>query len=83
MNVGPSVKLSSYAQNLEANAKNRYVKKVELCGGVDPLLLTSKETSFDLALVRKVELSDIKDYLVHTTSFITHEQLKAKKSRVA
>ncbi|XP_037564416.2 uncharacterized protein LOC119443882 [Dermacentor silvarum] len=42
-------------------------------------MLTGKEVSFDLALVSKVELSDIKDYLVHATSFITHEQLKARK----
>ncbi|KAH7947549.1 hypothetical protein HPB52_013148 [Rhipicephalus sanguineus] len=80
MNAGLSLRLSSYAQNLNASAKERYIKKVELCGGVDPLSLTSNETAFDLALVPKVELSDIKDYLVHATSFITHEQLKAKKS---
>ncbi|KAH7981283.1 hypothetical protein HPB49_022895 [Dermacentor silvarum] len=43
-------------------------------------MLTGKEASFDLALVPKVELSDIKDYLVHARSFITHEQLKARKS---
>ncbi|XP_037560765.2 uncharacterized protein LOC119439351 [Dermacentor silvarum] len=81
MNASPSLMhLSTYAQNLESGAKVRYVEKVELCGGVDPLMLTGKEASFDLALVPKVELSDIKDYLVHATSFITHEQLKARKS---
>ncbi|KAH7941415.1 hypothetical protein HPB49_013554 [Dermacentor silvarum] len=58
----------------------RYVEKVELCGGVDPLMLTGKEASFDLALLPKVELSDIKDYLVQATRSITHEQLKARKS---
>ncbi|KAH7960023.1 hypothetical protein HPB49_016264 [Dermacentor silvarum] len=72
--------LSTYAKNLEAGVKVRYVEKVELCGGVDPLMLTGKEASVDLALVPKVELSDIKDYLVHATSFITNEQLKARKS---
>uniref|UniRef100_A0A224Z0X7 Inhibitor of growth protein 3 n=1 Tax=Rhipicephalus zambeziensis TaxID=60191 RepID=A0A224Z0X7_9ACAR len=75
-----SVRLSAYAEKLDADAKQRYKDKVILCGGVDPLILTSKEASFDIDLVPKVELSDIKDYLVHTTSFVTHEQLKAKKS---
>ncbi|KAH7948184.1 hypothetical protein HPB52_019123 [Rhipicephalus sanguineus] len=73
-------RLSVYAEKLDANAKQRYADKVALCGGVDPLILTSKEAAFDIELVPKVELSDIKDYLVHASSFVTHEQLKAKKS---
>lgn len=75
-----SARLSVYAEKLDADAKQRYTDKVALSGGVDPLILTSKEASFDIALVPKVELSDIKEYLVHATSFVTHEQLKAKKS---
>ncbi|KAH7940630.1 hypothetical protein HPB49_002661 [Dermacentor silvarum] len=71
--------LSTYVQNLEAGAKERYVEKGKLCGGIDPLMLTVKEPSFDLALVPKAELFHIKDYLVHATRFITREQLKARK----
>ncbi|XP_075738714.1 uncharacterized protein LOC142783984 [Rhipicephalus microplus] len=71
--------MSLFAQNLDASAKERYIKKVELCGGVDPLSITSNKTAFILALVLKAELWDIKDYIVHATSFITHEKLKAMK----
>ncbi|KAH7963922.1 hypothetical protein HPB52_023795 [Rhipicephalus sanguineus] len=63
-----SARLSVYAEKLDADAKRRYTVKVALCGGVDPLILTSKEALFDIALVLKVELSDMKEYLVHATS---------------
>uniref|UniRef100_A0A224Z122 Protein containing YqaJ domain n=1 Tax=Rhipicephalus zambeziensis TaxID=60191 RepID=A0A224Z122_9ACAR len=72
--------LSAYAQSLDEAAKRRYLDKLELCGGVDPLLLGTDELCFDVDLVPRVEISDIKDYLVHATSYITHEQMKAKKS---
>ncbi|KAH7955904.1 hypothetical protein HPB52_004975 [Rhipicephalus sanguineus] len=75
-----SARLSVYAEKLDADAKQRYTDKAALSGGVDPLILTSEEASFDIALVPEVELSDIKEYLVHASSFVTHEQLKAKKS---
>ncbi|KAH7963626.1 hypothetical protein HPB52_022275 [Rhipicephalus sanguineus] len=78
-----SPRFSVYAEKLDADAKQRYTDKVALSGGVDPLILTScsdEQGSFEIALVPKVELSDIKEYLVHATSFVTHEQLRAKKS---
>ncbi|KAH7973138.1 hypothetical protein HPB52_021797 [Rhipicephalus sanguineus] len=82
-----SSRLSVYAEKLDADAIQRYTDKVALSGGVDPLILTSCSDEQGikphsrLHWYPKVELSDIKEYqLVHATSFVTHEQLKAKKS---
>ncbi|KAH7968999.1 hypothetical protein HPB52_013581 [Rhipicephalus sanguineus] len=71
---------SAYVQNLDETAKLRYLDKLKLCGGVDLLLLRTDELRFDVDLVPRVEISDIKDYLVHATSYITHEEMKGKKS---
>ncbi|KAH7984499.1 hypothetical protein HPB52_022137 [Rhipicephalus sanguineus] len=56
-----SARLSVHAEKLDADYKQRYADKVALC--VDSLILTSKEAAFDIELVPKVELPDIKDYL--------------------
>lgn len=80
MGDGPPFRLSAYASNLDAGAKKRYEEKVAMCGGVDPLLLVDADLCTDAALLPTVEDSDIKDYLVHATSFVTHEQFKATKS---
>lgn len=70
---------SAYVQNLDETAKLRYLE-LKLCGGVDLLLLRTDELRFDVDLVPRVEISDIKDYLVHATSYITHEEMKGKRS---
>lgn len=63
--------------------RQRYEAKVVECGGVDPLLFTGDETSLISVsghLVPKTDESDIKDYLVHATGYLTHEEFKAVKS---
>ncbi|KAH6946170.1 hypothetical protein HPB50_011984 [Hyalomma asiaticum] len=80
MGDAPVISLSSYARSLDDAARKRYIEKLKLCGDVDPLLLGPDELHFDVELVPRVEISDIKDYLVHATSYITHEQMKARKS---
>ncbi|KAH7982996.1 hypothetical protein HPB52_008651 [Rhipicephalus sanguineus] len=69
-----SARLSVYAEKLDADAKQRYTEKIALSGGVE-----RARKRHSTSLVPKVELSDIKEYLVHATSFVTLEQLKAKK----
>lgn len=72
--------LSAYARGLDKAARLRYLEKVCLCGGVDPLELEDAELQRDVEVLPRVEFTDIKDYLVHTTSFVSREQLKAYKS---
>lgn len=83
MNVVTAPCLSAYALELDAAAKKRYEHKVSLCGGVDPYLLADDDLKFEECMIPKVEGCDVKDYLVHATSFVTHEQLKAHKSMEA
>ncbi|KAH9365561.1 hypothetical protein HPB48_008922 [Haemaphysalis longicornis] len=74
---------SSYGQSLDKEDRQRYEAKVVECGGVHPLLFTDDEISLISVsghLVPKVEESDIKDYLVHATGYLTHEEFKAVKS---
>ncbi|KAG0443989.1 hypothetical protein HPB47_014309 [Ixodes persulcatus] len=75
-----SLRLSAYANALDGAAKIRYIDKVRRCNGADPLALDGNELSFVLADVPNVELMDIKDYLVHSTNFITRDQMKAYKA---
>lgn len=54
-----------------------------MCGGIDPLDLRDDEVRRDVDLLPRVDFTDIKDYLVHATSFATREQLKAYKAMEA
>lgn len=74
------MRLSAYARGLKEPEKLRYEEKVPLCGGVDPLDLNEAEVKCDVNLLPRVDFTDIKDYLVHATSFITREQLKSYKA---
>ncbi|KAH7958673.1 hypothetical protein HPB49_004137 [Dermacentor silvarum] len=51
--------------------------------GVDPYDYDGDEAVCDVNLLPRVEFTDIKDYLVHGTSFVTREDLKAYKSMEA
>ncbi|XP_049518638.1 uncharacterized protein LOC125943391 [Dermacentor silvarum] len=72
--------LSAYARGLDKPERLRYDEKVHLCGGVDPLQLKDAEHQRDVGLLPRVDFADIKNYLVHGTSFVSREQLKAYKS---
>ena len=68
-------KLSSYAEKLPLEAKRRYLNKLQLIGGVDPLCISAKDYS-ESACLPPVEAGD----LVLQTSYITAKQFKAHKS---
>ncbi|KAH7973736.1 hypothetical protein HPB49_004595 [Dermacentor silvarum] len=50
------------------------------CGGNDPLALSDDHFTNDVGFYPSVDRADIRDYLVHGTSFVTREQLKSYKS---
>lgn len=75
-----AIDLSAYARVLDKPARLRYLVKVRLCGGVEPLELQDAGLQRDVELLPRVDFTDIKDYLVHATSFVSREQLKAYKS---
>lgn len=74
------MRLSAYARDLRGAEKRRYLEKVAQCGGVDPYDYGAGDAALDMTLLPRVEFTDIKDYLVHATSFATREALKAYKS---
>lgn len=74
------MRLSAYARDLRGAEKRRYLEKVAQCGGVDPYDYGAGDAALDVTLLPRVEFTDIKDYLVHATSFATREALKAYKS---
>jgi len=72
-----SVQLSSYADKLEKEAKDRYKKKISLINGVDPFGKVTEGEPFDG--YPPVEDCDLVSYLVLRTSFVTMSQFKARK----
>ncbi|CAN7999705.1 unnamed protein product, partial [Ixodes pacificus] len=74
------MRLSKYGADLSGPEKARYLVKVRRCDGVDPLDLTQEELVLNASLFPRVQFTDIKDYLVNSTSFLTRDQLKAYKS---
>lgn len=75
-----NVRLSAYARELKEPERSRYIAKVRLCDGADPLDFQENEVRRDISLFPRVDFTDIKDYLVHATSFATREELKAYKA---
>lgn len=73
-----NAKLSKYVEKLPAEARSRYLAKLELIGGVDPLQLD--RPSLESSTFPPIDASDIVSYLVLQTSFITAKQFKAHKS---
>ena len=69
-------RLSSYAEGLSDEAKERYKGKLSIIGGIDLFLS-------DIGILANsfppVESIDTVSYLVLWTSFVTAEQLKARK----
>ena len=69
--------LSTYALSLPAEAKKRYLEKINIVGSLDPFA-----GSFGACTdaVPPVDASDLGSYLVLQTSFLTAKQFKAHKS---
>ena len=69
--------LSTYADNLKPEAKDRYLRKISTIGGADPFLNPIPGEIADC--VPSVEVCDLVSYLVLKTSFVTSAQFKARK----
>lgn len=50
-------------KSLDETAREHYVEKFKLCGGVEPLFLGMDELHFDVERVPRVKISHIKDFL--------------------
>ncbi|XP_077550918.1 uncharacterized protein LOC144164281 [Haemaphysalis longicornis] len=68
-----------YAATLCLKDQARYSEKVVLCG-VDPFELSESDCVRDVNLWPRVDAADISEFLVLRTSFITRQQLKARKA---
>ena len=74
-------KLSGYAEKLSAEAKRRYVDKIQMIGGVDPLCICTKD--HEPCILPPVDGGDLVSYLILQTSYISVKQFKAHKSMEA
>ena len=66
--------LSTYAENLQNEAKKRYRDKIAVINDVDPFVSCPGEA---ISTVPPVDASDLVAYLVLQTNFITTQQFKA------
>ena len=71
--------LSQYAQSLELSARARYLLKIDAMKE-DPYLLKKSDLDEFLKGLPSVDYTDIVDYLVYSTSYLTAKEIKAKKS---
>ena len=67
----------TYAVNLPAEARKRYLEKIGIIGDLDPFAGSLGECT---EAVPPVDASDLVPYLVLQTSFLTAMQVKAHKS---
>ena len=69
--------LSSYAENLAHEARCRYLDKLAVIEGIDPMrdIMFGEPTDKTLS----VDACDLLSYLVIQTSFVTAKQFKARK----
>ena len=79
------IQYSGYYNELEGEAKSRYEQKVKMLGRVDPYCHLESSTNSSSSSVEwyewpEVTYADIYNFLINTTSYCTHEQLKAFKS---
>ena len=70
--------LSGYTERLPLEAKQRYLSKLQLIGGIDPFCIYAKD--YPPAVPPPVDASDLVSYLVLQTSYISAKQFKAHKS---
>ena len=70
-------RLSLYAENLPPNAKDRYLAKISVINGTDPL--SDSLFGEEVDVTPPVDVYDLVSYLVLQTSFVTAKQFKARK----
>eukprot|EP00795_Rhopilema_esculentum_P009649 gene9649-17411_t len=73
------ISLSSYVQSMGASAKTRYLSKIE-CIEEDPYLLKKPALGENMKHLPNVDYTDIVNYLVYSTNYLTEKEIKAKKS---
>ena len=71
--------MSCYAQKLPLEAKQRYLQKLQLIGGIDPFCISTK-THKESPTPPPFTSADLVSYLVLQTSYISAKQFKAYKS---
>ncbi|KAH7944022.1 hypothetical protein HPB52_014347 [Rhipicephalus sanguineus] len=71
--------LEVYTATLCQKDRERYEEKTRLCGP-DPFTLRADDSVSGVELWPRVDISDIHEFLVLRTSFITGEQLKSRKA---
>lgn len=59
----PLISMGAMRKSLDETAREHYVEKFKLCGGVEPLFLGMDELHFDVERVPRVKISHIKDFL--------------------
>ena len=69
--------LSSYAENLPPEAKTRYLAKIFIIDGIDPL--SDGVFGEEVDVTPLVDACDLVSYLVLQTNFVTTKQFKARK----
>lgn len=67
----------SYLETLSGSSKQRYKEKIKFVSDVDPY--ENKTWLTDQKFFPTIEVDDIREYLVNTTSFYTRETFKAAK----
>ena len=70
-------RLSLYAENLPPEAKARYLAKISIIDGIDPL--SDGAFGEEVDVTPPVDACDLVSYLVLQTSFVTAKQFKARK----
>ena len=70
-------RLSLYAENLPPEAKARYLAKISIIDGIDPL--SDGVFGEEVDVTPPVDACDLVSYLVLQTSFVTAKQFKARK----
>ena len=75
--------LSSYAEKLPEEAKQRYREKLAAISDIDPFTLQGRKRSGPLETAEslpQVDAADLVSYLVLQTNFVTAKQFKSHKS---
>ena len=70
----------AYLASLTGSSRSRYLEKTTLIGGIDPYTIKKSDFISDVQLLPSISYPDIVNYLIHTPSSYTLDELKAYKS---
>lgn len=69
-----------HRDGLEEKARQRYLEKINLIGGIDPYNLTKSQMNTEAKCLPAISYIDIMNYLVNANSAYSMEDLKAYMS---